>query len=101
MKLNIYSIYDTAVGAYMRPQFMQSDGQAIRLFSDLATSADNEVGKHPEDYSLVRLGVWDDNTGKFQPEDKETLITGNEAVANSRKIVKLPKDEQVNYGGTA
>lgn len=98
MKLNVYSIYDTATAAYMRPLFMQSDGQALRLFIDAATAADHDIGKHPEDYSLVRIGVWDDQTARYHEEDKQTLITGTEAVAQSRKVVKLPKE---NYGGTA
>ena len=49
MKLNAYTIYDVASGVYMRPFFSQADGQAIRGFKDIATDADHEVGKHPED----------------------------------------------------
>lgn len=59
MKLNMYCIYDTATGVYLRPFFMQSDGQATRSFKDIATDADHEIGKHPEDYSLHRIGVFD------------------------------------------
>lgn len=86
MKWNMYSIFDTASGAYMRPFFMPADGQAVRAFTDIACDANHEVGKHPEDYSLVRCGVFDDNTCKVSPEDKEVLILGIEAVAQSRKI---------------
>lgn len=96
MKLNVYTIYDTATAAYMRPMFMDSDGQAMRIFSDVAVDAEHEIGKHPEDYSLVRIGVWDNATAKYAEEDKQTLITGLEAVANSRKIVKLPKEANGN-----
>lgn len=101
MKMNMYSIYDTATAAYMRPIFCQSDGQALRLFTDVATAADHEIGKHPEDYSLVRLGSWNDATGIVAPEEKETLITGLEAVAASRKKVEQPDLlDNMNYGGT-
>lgn len=93
MKLNIYAIYDTAAAMYNRPFFGPADGSAIRQFSDLCVSADHELGKHPEDYSLVRLGTWDDNTAKFSLEDKETLITGNEAVAASRNVISMRKAE--------
>lgn len=97
MKLNVYAIYDIAVGAYMRPMFMQSDGQAKRLFIDLCSAADSEIAKHPEDYSLVRIGIWDDNTARWTEEDKDTLVTGTEALTEARKVIKLPKE---NYGGT-
>jgi hypothetical protein len=102
MKLNVYSIYDTAAAAYMRPFFMPSDGQATRAFTDLATQADHEIGKHPEDYFLCRLAVFDDGKGSFADEDNETLITGLEAVAASRNNLKrgLGAADDDSYGGT-
>lgn len=86
MKQVMYSIYDTASGAYMRPFFLQSDGQAVRMFTDIATDAEHEIGKHPEDYSLFRLGQFDDNRGEVLPEQRECIITALEAVANSRRV---------------
>lgn len=86
MKLNMYCVFDVAVGAYMRPFFMHSDGQAVRFFSDLAVDAEHEVAKHPQDYSLARVGVWDDQNGQTATEAVSILITGLEAVAASRKV---------------
>ena len=54
MKLNAYTVFDKAAGAYTRPFFMQSDAQAIRAFGDDAVRADSPVAAHPEDYSLAR-----------------------------------------------
>ncbi len=88
MKLNIYSIYDTASGLYSRPFFCQSDGEAQRSFQDLATDAEHPVGKHPEDYSLFRLGIFSDLTGDFTDEKNECLCTGLETVAQSRTVNK-------------
>ncbi len=86
MRLNIYSIFDTASGLYLRPLFAQSDGQALRTFYDCATSAENEIGSHPEDYTLFRLGMFDDNTGELTQEENTSLSTALEMVAKSRKI---------------
>mgnify|MGYP000196989557 CR=1 FL=1 len=86
MKLNMYAIFDSAVGAYMRPFFLQADGQAQRMFSDMASDAEHEVGRHPEDYSLCRIGVWDDENAETAVEAVTTIITGLEAVAASRKV---------------
>ena len=86
MRLNIYSIYDTASGAYMRPFYMNSDGQAIRAFSDLAQDAEHEIGRHPEDYTLYRIGTFDDNTGKLHPEDPSSIATAMAMVAAARQI---------------
>ena len=86
MKLNVYTIFDVAAGAYTRPFYCQSDGQATRMFTDLACDADHEVGKHPEDYSLYRVASWNDNTAEFIPERKECLATALECISNSRQI---------------
>lgn len=85
MKLNVYSIFDTASGAYSRPFFAPSDGQAVRSFSDIACDATHEVGKHPEDYSLHRIGIFDDQKGQLIPEDKECMATALELIAMSRQ----------------
>ena len=84
MKLNAYTIYDVASGIYMRPFFSQADGQAVRGFKDIATDAEHEIGKHPEDYTLFRIGSFNDTTGKMEGEPPEKLMTGLEAVAFDR-----------------
>ena len=86
MKLNAYTIYDVASGVYLRPFFSQADGQAIRGFKDIATDADHEIGKHPEDYTLFRIGSFNDNTGKMEGENPEKLATALELVAQSRQV---------------
>jgi len=67
MILEIVSIYDQAIGAYSRPVFVQSTGVAIRSFSDEVNREDqnNEMKRHPADFSLFHLGSFDDSTGLF------------------------------------
>ncbi len=86
MKLNIYTIFDNASGAYMRPFFLHSDGQAVRSFKDIASDAEHEVGKHPEDYSLHRIGVYDDSKAALIPEDRECLVTALEVLAQTKRV---------------
>lgn len=83
----IVSVYDTAAACYLRPFYCLSDAEAIRTFQDICVADDHPISAHPEDYSLVRLGVFNDSDGIFHSADKITLITGNEAVAMSRRIV--------------
>ncbi len=98
MKLNAYSIFDSASGLYMRPFFNGSDGEAKRAFGDIAMDAEHPIGMHPEDYSLHRIGIFDDNTAKIIPELNECLITALESVSLTRKSLNgqqpLPKMEQ-------
>jgi len=81
MKLNVYSIFDNASGLYSRPFYAQSDGEAIRSFSDIACDADHPIGMHPADYTLFRVGIWDDNTGKLTDEDNSSLCNALERVS--------------------
>lgn len=104
MKLNVYTIFDTGTGAYMRPFFMQADSQATRSFSDIATDADHEIGKHPEDYSLHRIGIFDDNKGTLIPEDRECIATALELIAISRNVNRdnlETLETKISAGGTA
>lgn len=84
MILNMYSIFDVASGAYMRPFFLLADAQAVRSFSEIVGDPEHEVGKHPEDYSLVRIGTFDDQQARIHPEDVQVLVTGLEVVSASR-----------------
>lgn len=104
MKTQLYAIYDTASGVYSKPIFVRADGEVSREFADLCTRAEHPYSEHPEDYSLHRLGVFDDNTGKLLDETNECLITGLEAVAASRNVKRdqIELDLKIaNPGGTS
>ncbi len=105
MKTQLYAIYDTAAGIYTRQVFAQADGVITREFSDLVTNAESPYGQHPEDYSIFRLGVFDDQTGKITDEKNECLGTGLELVALSRNVNRDAQEELelkiASPGGTA
>lgn len=107
MKLNAYTIFDVASGTYMRPFFAGADGEATRGFKDLALDADHAIGQHPEDYTLYRVGNWNDTTGKMAGEELEKLLTGLECVAAARNIDKDAHEDMerniqsIKAGGTA
>ncbi len=88
MKLNVYSIFDQASGLYSRPFYTQSDGEAVRSFSDIAVDGEHPIGKHPADYTLFRLGIFDDTTGKLTNEDNSSLGNALERVASARNVNK-------------
>lgn len=67
MKLKIFGIYDVKADAFARPPFFLSTiGQATRAFGDLALDKNTDVGMHPEDYKLMCLGVFDNESGKVE-----------------------------------
>ena len=86
MQLIVFTIFDSASGAYLRPFFQRSNGEALRTFENECVAAESPIANHPEDYSLYRIGTYDDNKGELYPEDRFCLATAAEVVASSRQI---------------
>lgn len=86
MKQQIYAVFDTCAGIYDSPHFANSDDVVRRQFTDIATAADNPISKHPEHYSLWRLGAWDNVNGKIVNETNECLCTALEAISQSQAV---------------
>ena len=78
MKLFAFCIYDAATAAFMRPFFCHTEQQAIRMFKDCVYDENHECGKHPEDYSIHRVGLFDDQNGHFEAVTPVQVVTGNE-----------------------
>jgi len=66
MNHQLFSVYDTKAEVYTPPFFVPTLGIATRAFSDCVNSADHQFGKHPQDYTLFKLGTFDDNTAHLE-----------------------------------
>lgn len=73
MEFKIYSVRDVKANAYLTPVFFVNDGQAIRAFSDAVLNNNSGFSKHPEDYSLFKIGVYDDASGNVSGNIPEFL----------------------------
>jgi hypothetical protein len=76
MKMVMVSIKDTAADAFGRPAFVASEGVAVRQFQDEVNRSndDNQLYKHPDDFHLYYLGLFDDSTGKIELLENPKLI---------------------------
>lgn len=74
MKVGVYSVFDKKAQAYLPPFFLPHDGQAVRAFSDIVMNKETSINSHPEDYSLNRLAMFDDNSGEFVSEAKPVFM---------------------------
>ncbi|AXL15432.1 nonstructural protein [Microviridae sp.] len=72
-----FSIYDSKAGAYLPPFILPREEMAIRTFGDCINATDHQFSLHPEDYTLFRLGTWDDETARFTPEANGPHPVGN------------------------
>ena len=59
-----YAVYDSKAELYSQPFLEVKDGTAVRAVQDLViNSKDHAFAKHPNDFSLHRLGEFDEKTG--------------------------------------
>lgn len=81
MKTNIYSVYDAIPEVFHRPFVEINNKSAQRAF--ISSLEDN---KNKKDYTLYRIGVFDDETGIIEPTKVPIqIMTGFE--------IKTPEQE--------
>lgn len=76
MKMVMCSIRDKKAAAWLNPMFFLSEGQAVRSFSDAVNEGQGDIGKHPEDFDLFRLGYFDQLTGDVEVTEAYHLGLG-------------------------
>jgi hypothetical protein len=65
--LKVCALYDSQLGAFNRPMFVQSTGLAVRSFIDEVKRVDgnNPLHAHPEDFLLYHVADWEEDTATF------------------------------------
>lgn len=79
MKLFVYSIFDSRAGQYLTPTFESSDAVAARNFSHAVATSGSILTSHRFDFSLVRIGVFDVDSGEidsYSHSDFELILRG-------------------------
>lgn len=66
MKLKVFSILDTKADVFHAPFYFGAVGLAVRAFKDLANDSNSTVSRHPDDFRLFEIGVFDDQSGRFE-----------------------------------
>lgn len=74
MNVKMFTIYDRVAKLHNSPFCFNTIGQALREFTTLANNPQSTIGQHPEDYTLLEIATFDDNTGLVLPYDKPHLI---------------------------
>lgn len=84
MLLNAYTLYDIKALTYSPPFYSGAHGQAVRMVMEIACDQSTTVGRHPQDFTLFCIGMFNDATGGLLPaENREhiadvvTLLPGN------------------------
>lgn len=75
MKHEIFSVYDSAAQAFLQPFFAPSLGSALRSLTDAVNDPKHEFSRHAGDYTLFKLGSFDDNSGLVDSAPPEQITT--------------------------
>lgn len=80
MKVSLYAVYDRCSGVYDGPIPGRADAEMIRNFTHMCGNSESKISQSPEDYTLFKLGLWNDGTGELESIVPEKLINGAEAL---------------------
>lgn len=92
MLVKMFSVFDNKSHVYYPPFTFQHLAQAVRAFVDLAQDRDGIISRHPEDYELVEVGVFDDSTGHVHAVER--LNHGRA----SQHLARINGDQPVLFG---
>ena len=66
MQIAVYTIYDQKSGVYNKPFYLVNDAVAKRSAVTLLRDETTEIARHPEDFTLMKLGYFEDTNAKFE-----------------------------------
>lgn len=82
MFLKLYTVLDTKTGSHSPPMAMQLDPMAVRTIINAAENSD--LGRFPNDYCLLRIGEFDDQTAQVLSSPPVNLGTVSALLAAHR-----------------
>ena len=78
MQYNIYVVRDAQAEVTMQPTFFEQDAQAIKAFKNSICKEGHWNGS-PADYTLYKVGTYDDNTMELNAYAPMKIIGGLDA----------------------
>lgn len=74
MKFRMCSIRDEVAEAWMKPLCFRSDAEAVRSFSDAVQNPESDFYKHPQDFALFHVAMFDELSGEVEAEPQPGLL---------------------------
>jgi hypothetical protein len=73
-KQELYSIQDKVAKVYNRPMPIVNLGKAMQVFAQMVNGEDSDITKWPEQFNLVKIGSYEEETGKLESLDSPEII---------------------------
>lgn len=74
MKKVYYAVFDHKAKVYSGPFLEVTDGTAIRAVQDAVRSPDHPFARHAGDFSLHKIGSFEDSNGKIEGHEPQHII---------------------------
>lgn len=74
MKLLLFTVHDSKVGAYLPPMVFKSIGEASRAFETACKDTSSSFNKYPSDFTFIELGTFDELTGAVEMHPQHKII---------------------------
>ena len=71
--MNLYTVKDLASETFLKPFSMPTDRDAKDGFAHVINEDETPYSKHPEDYILMSLGMFDERTGLLSVSDPKSI----------------------------
>lgn len=88
MKLKIFAIHDSAMGAYLEPFTTRNPGDAIRRFEEAVATDGHPFNKTPADFTLFLVGEFDDETSEVTGGRHEKMAAGVDFTSPKMEVVQ-------------
>lgn len=69
MILQVLAVYDSKARAYLTPWFSSQVAVGVRTFMQAANTPGHQICEHPEDFTIMHLGTFNDDNAKFDLKD--------------------------------
>lgn len=73
-------VHDSVAAVFNHPFFSINDASAIRDFTHAVNDRNSSISKSPKDFTLYKLGTFDDVTGEFSLDVPPVVLTNASAV---------------------
>ena len=70
----LFTIWDSKAQAYAQPFCQTTNGLALRFLESLVNDPQTSLHKYPEDYTLFRIGRWDERNGSIEMDKAPVAI---------------------------
>lgn len=86
MTTHMFAVYDSKAEQYLAPFQANTPGIAERMFADMVNHDGHQFNRHPADYTLYRIGSWEQTTGELKSLEVSVIANGLQLVESAPQI---------------